>query len=106
VVFPRYSVAAENVTMAVLLRFTVTRRIKADSTARREGRATHVAGRRSTAGLMSHVVYAEGDGFVVAGVWRTEADGLRRRRIATPLDELGLTAEATTISSVLSFARP
>ena len=27
------------------------------------------------AGLMSHVVYPEGDGFVVAEVWRTEAEG-------------------------------
>ncbi len=26
-------------------------------------------------GLMSHVVYPEGDGFVVAEVWRTESDG-------------------------------
>ena len=26
-------------------------------------------------GLMSHVVYPQGDGFVVAEVWRTESDG-------------------------------
>ena len=60
------------------------------------------------AGLMSHVVYPEADGFIVAEVWRSQAeeepyidDVLRPM-----LSDLGLTAEETTIQPVWSFARP
>ena len=109
VVFPRCSVAVENVNMAVLLRITVT---PADQDrfdeldARVEQGMSQAGGPPS--GPMSHVVYAEGDGFVVADVWRTEADGLHYfDGVLRPLlDELGLTAEETTMSSVWSFARP
>ena len=57
---------------------------------------------------MSHVVYPEGDGFVVADVWRTEADGRRFfDEVLRPLvTELGLTAHETTVHQVWSFARP
>ena len=60
------------------------------------------------AGLMSHVVYPEGDGFVVAEVWRTEADGHPYvDDVLRPLvTELGLTAHETTVRQVWSFARP
>ena len=60
------------------------------------------------AGLMSHVVYPEGDGFVVAEVWRTESDGAAYvDDVLRPMvGGLGLTAEATHVRPVWSFARP
>ena len=59
-------------------------------------------------GLMSHVVYPEGDGFVVAEVWRTESDGQHYvDDVLRPLvGELGLTAKDTHVRPVWSFARP
>jgi hypothetical protein len=59
-------------------------------------------------GLMSHVVYPEGDGFVVAEVWRTEAYGRPFvDDVLRPLmTELGLTAHEPTVHPVWSFARP
>jgi hypothetical protein len=59
-------------------------------------------------GLLSHVVYPEGDGFVVADVWRTEAEGRPFvDDVLRPLvTELGLTAHETTARQVWSFARP
>ena len=60
------------------------------------------------AGLMSHVVYPEGDGFVVADVWRTEDEG--RAYVAEVLRpliaEIGLTAHEISVRAVWSFARP
>ena len=59
-------------------------------------------------GLMSHVVYPDSDGFVVAEVWRTESDGqhyvddVLRRLVG----ELSLTARDTHVRPVWSFARP
>jgi hypothetical protein len=60
------------------------------------------------AGLMSHVVYPEGDGFVVADVWRTQAEGRDFvDDVLRPLvTEVGLTAHETTVLPVWSFARP
>ncbi len=59
-------------------------------------------------GLMSHVVYPEGDGFVVAEVWRTEFQGQPYvDDVLRPLlTELHLTASETTVLPVWSFARP
>ena len=59
-------------------------------------------------GLMSHVVYPDGDGFVVAEVWSTESQGLPYvDRVLRPLlSELHLTASETTVLPVWSFARP
>ena len=59
-------------------------------------------------GLMSHVVYPDGDGFVVADVWRTEAVGRPYfDDVLRPLmAELGLTASEGTAHQVWSFARP
>jgi hypothetical protein len=59
-------------------------------------------------GLMSHVVYPEGDGFVVAEVWRTESAGQQYvDDVLRPLvDELSLTARGTDVRPVWSFARP
>jgi hypothetical protein len=59
-------------------------------------------------GLMSHVVYPEGDGFVVAEVWRTESHGQRYvDDVLRPLlAGLHLTASETTVLPVWSFAQP
>jgi hypothetical protein len=95
--------------MAVLLQLLVTSatRDQFDELDARVGQAMSEAG-GPPPGLMSHVVYPEGDGFVVAEVWRTEAEGLPyvddvlRRLLA----ELHLTASETTARPVWSFARP
>ncbi len=60
------------------------------------------------AGLMSHVVYPEGDGFVVAEVWRTEAEGQTYvDDVLRPLvAEAGLIPGRTTSRPAWSFARP
>ena len=60
------------------------------------------------AGLMSHVVYPEADGFIVAEVWRSQAEGEPYiDDVLRPLvSDLGLTAEETTAQPVWSFARP
>ena len=60
------------------------------------------------AGLMSHVVYPEGDGLVVADVWRTEDEGRAYLdEVLAPLvTEVGLTAHQTSVRAVWSFARP
>lgn len=57
---------------------------------------------------MSHVTYPEGDGFVVADVWRSQAEGQSYvDDVLRPLlTELGLTADAGTVRPVWSFARP
>lgn len=59
-------------------------------------------------GLMSHVVYPEGDGFVVAEVWSTESQGQPYvDNVLRPLlTELHLTGSETTVLPVWSFARP
>jgi len=58
-------------------------------------------------GLMSHVVYPEGDGFVVAEVWSTESQGQPYLDdVLRPLlAEMDLTASETTVLPVWSFAR-
>ena len=59
-------------------------------------------------GLMSHVVYPDDDGFVVADVWRTESDAqpFVTDLLQPLLEQLGLTASETTVFPVWSFARP
>ncbi len=60
------------------------------------------------AGLMSHAVYPEGDGFVIAEVWRAEAEGQSYiDDVLRPLlAESGLTGQDTVVRPVWSFARP
>lgn len=60
------------------------------------------------AGLMSHVVYPEGDGFVVADVWRAQTEGEPWvDDVLRPLmSELGLAVRETVVRPVWSFARP
>ena len=59
-------------------------------------------------GLMSHVVYPEGDGFVVAEVWRTKSAGQHYvDDVLRPLvGELSLPTMDAHVRSVWSFARP
>ena len=59
-------------------------------------------------GLMSHVVYPQDEGFVVAEVWRTQAEGEPYvDEVLRPLlTEIGLTAGESTALPVWSFARP
>lgn len=59
-------------------------------------------------GLMSHVVYPEGNGFVVAEVWSTESQGQSYLDdVLRPLlAELHMTGSETTVLPVWSFARP
>ena len=95
--------------MAVLLELTVTpaTREQFDQLDVRVGQSTMQAG-GPPAGLMSHVVYPHGEGFVVADVWRTQAEGQPYvDEVLRPvLIELGLTATETTVLPVWSFARP
>jgi len=95
--------------MAVLLQLTVASATQEqfNELDARVGQSMMQAG-GPPAGLMSHVVYPEGDGFVVADVWRTEADGRPYvDEVLRPLlTELGLAAEETTVHQVWSFARP
>ena len=60
------------------------------------------------AGLMSHAVYPEGDGFVIAEVWRAESDGQSYiGDVLRPLlAESGLTGQDVVVRPVWSFARP
>jgi hypothetical protein len=59
-------------------------------------------------GLMSHVVYPEADGFVIAEVWGSESEGQSYIDdvVRLLLAELHLTASETTVRPVWSFARP
>jgi hypothetical protein len=95
--------------MAVLLRLTVAPATQEQfhSLDERVGEAMGVAG-GPPAGLMSHVVHPEGDGFVVADVWRSEADGRgyvegELRRL---LGEVGLPPGVVEALPVWSFAKP
>jgi hypothetical protein len=71
------------------------------------GRAMTAAG-GPPPGLMSHVVYPEGAGFIVAEVWRVESEGHRYLdEVLRPrLVEMGLTGNETSARPVWSFARP
>jgi hypothetical protein len=66
------------------------------------------AGGGPPTGLMSHVVYPEGDGFVVAGVWSTESQGQSYldEGLRPLLAELHLAESKTVVLPVWSFARP
>jgi hypothetical protein len=95
--------------MAVLLQLTVrpATHEQFDQLDARVGQSMMQAG-GPPAGLMSHVVHPQGDGFVVAEVWRTEAEGQPYvDEVLRPLlTELGLTATDSTVLPVWSFARP
>lgn len=95
--------------MAVLLELSVTAATQElfNQLDDRVGEAMMQAG-GPPAGLLAHVVYPVDDGFVVADVWRTEAEGqaylsevLRRL-----VDEEGLSVREVRARPVWSFARP
>lgn len=73
----------------------------------RVGQAMMAAG-GPPAGLMSHVVYPWDDGFLVAQVWRTGAEGRDYADdVLRPLAaEVGLTPQEAEILPAWSFARP
>ena len=60
------------------------------------------------AGMMSHVVYPDADGFIVANVWATESEGRSfADDVLGPLaTEVGLGSPESSLRSVWSFARP
>jgi hypothetical protein len=95
--------------MAVVLTLTVSPATQEQFNALddRVGQAMMAAG-GPPAGLMSHVVYPDADGFVVSGVWATEDEG--RAYIDDTLThlvtEVGLTPRGTKSVAVWSFARP
>ena len=95
--------------MAVLLQLTVTSATRArfQEVDDEVGQAMMRAGGPPPE-LMSHVVYPDGDGFVVADVWRTEAAGRGYvEEVLRPLlSGLGLDAGATLVLQVWWFARP
>jgi hypothetical protein len=95
--------------MAVLVQLTVTPATQQqfDELDAAVGRSMRDAGGPPD-GLMSHVVYPEGEGFVVAEVWRTDSDGQHYvDDVLRPLvGELSLTAQDTEVRPVWSFARP
>ena len=95
--------------MAVLVDLTVTPATQEqfDQLDARVGQAMIQAG-GPPAGLMSHVVYPQDEGFVVAEVWRTQAEGepYVDEVLGPLLVELGLTATESTVRPVWSFARP
>lgn len=95
--------------MAVLLRLTVTpvTHEQFDQLDVRVGQSMEQAG-GPPAGLMSHVVHPQGEGFVAADVWRTRADVQQYvEEVLRPLlIELGLTAAESTVRPVWCFARP
>jgi len=95
--------------MAVLLELTVTpaTQDQFNELDAKVGESMMQAG-GPPAGLMSHAVYPEGDGFVIAQVWRAEAEG--QRYVDDVLElliaESGLNVEDTLVRPVWSFARP
>ena len=95
--------------MAVVLRLTVSHATQEQFNVldERVGEAMMTAGGPPT-GLMSHVVYPEGEGFVVVGVWRSEAEGRAYvdGRLRGLIAEVDLSPGETEVAPVWSFARP
>lgn len=106
---PDGPIIADDASMAVLLHLPVpsATRDQFDELDARVGQSMSEAG-GPPPGLMSHVVYPDGDGFTIAEVWRTEPEGLTYTNdILRPLlTALHLTPTDTTIHPVWSFARP
>ena len=95
--------------MAVLMQLMVTPATRAqfDQLDLRVGEAMSQAAGPPT-GLMSHVVYPQDAGFVIADVWRTRADAetFVNGPLQSLLGEAGLTVTETAFLPVWSFARP
>ena len=95
--------------MAIVLRLTVSPGSQEQFNVLddRVGEAMDRAG-GPPAGLMSHVVYPEGNGFVVAQVWRSETEG--RDYVDDPLRgllaDVDLNPGEIDVAPVWSFARP
>ena len=95
--------------MAVVVRLTVSpaSQDQFDVLDGRVGEAMDAAG-GPPPGLMAHVVFPEGEGFVVEDVWRTEGEA--REYVDTTLRGLIAALELTPgeieVRPVWSFARP
>ena len=111
---PRLALALEannrdNALVAVLLEFTVgaATHDQFNEMDDRVGETMLRAG-GPPPGLMAHVAYPAGDGFVVAEVWSTEVEGQTYvSDVLTPLAKtLGLEPSEARVRPVWSFARP
>lgn len=95
--------------MAIVLQVTVTpaTREQCDELDDLVGQAMERAG-GPPEGLMSHVVFPDGDGFVIVDVWRSEAEvrSFVDEVLLPPMAELGLTVQETRSLPAWSFARP
>lgn len=95
--------------MAVLLQLTVApaTQDQFNDLDAKVGKAMMQAG-GPPAGLMSHAVYPEGDGCIIAEVWRTESEGQPYVDdvLGPLLAEVGLIGRSTVVRPVWSFARP
>lgn len=60
------------------------------------------------AGMMFHLAWPEGDGFVILDVWRTEAEARRflESVLHPAIAEVGLLANEPSMRSVWGMARP
>lgn len=103
------SKARDDVRMAVLLEFNVgvATQDQFNELDDRVGEAMMQAG-GPPPGLLSHVVYPAGDGFIVAEVWRTEPEGRSYvTEVLRPIaEQLGLAPSDAHARPVWSFARP
>jgi hypothetical protein len=95
--------------MAIVLRFPVSpaNQEQFNVLDQRVGQAMMGAG-GPPAGLMSHVVYPEGEGFVVSQVWRSEAEGRTyvEEQLRTLVADVDLNPGEVEVVPVWSFARP
>jgi hypothetical protein len=95
--------------MAVLLRFSVSpaSQDQFNQFDARVGQAMGEAG-GPPAGLMAHLVYPDGGGFVVDDVWRSEPEGRSYldQTLRPLIAELSLDAAEITVHPIWSFARP
>jgi hypothetical protein len=96
--------------MAVLMQLTVTPadRDRFDELDEKLGESMAGGIGGPPPGLMSHVVYPDDGGFIVADVWRTESEGRSfvELYLQPMLTRLGLTATEAVVRPVWSFARP
>ena len=98
-----------NSDMAVLVHLSVapaTKDAYNDLDARMEEHLMQAGG--PPTGLMSHVVYPDGEGFVIADVWRTEQEGRSffDEVLRPMLTDSGLPFSGPAAHPVWGFARP
>jgi hypothetical protein len=77
-------------------------------TTRRRSAYTTSFPARAAYAMLAHIVHPSGSGFMLCGVWRSEADmrPFHDDVVVPKLAEAGLTSDAPVVSPVWSFARP